>query len=152
MRSLMANPCEWRYSREMFRTILSLFLLASAAAAQAAPDISGNWIVQDRTGVVAIQRCGASVCGHIAKALVIKPNHPKTDVHNPSPALRNHPLIGLQILSGFEAGTDDWERGTIYDPESGKSYKSYLRLNRDGSLKVSGCVLFFCQSQRWTRR
>jgi uncharacterized protein (DUF2147 family) len=26
-----------------------------------------------------------------------------------------------------------------------------LRLNRDGSLKVSGCIAVFCRSQRWTR-
>jgi phosphoenolpyruvate carboxylase len=32
-----------------------------------------------------------------------------------------------------------------------KTYRSMLRLNADGSLKVSGCIAFFCQSQRWTR-
>ena len=135
----------------MYRVLAAILLLFTTEAAQAAPDVLGNWIIEDRTAVIAIDHCGAGLCGRIAKALVIKPNHPKTDVHNPNPALRANPLVGLQILSGFSPKQDRWDRGIIYDPESGRSYKSILRLNADGSLRVSGCVLFFCQSQRWTR-
>jgi uncharacterized protein (DUF2147 family) len=130
----------------------ALFLAASAPAVAAAPDVTGNWVTEDGTALIAVNRCGASVCGKIAKALVIKPGHPKTDVNNPDPKLRSRPLIGLTILSGFEAEDGEWKDGRIYDPESGKTYRSRLRLNADGSLKVSGCVLFICQSQRWTRR
>lgn len=135
----------------MVRFLAAMLILIVAGPAHAAPEVTGNWIIQDRSAMIAIERCGNGLCGRIAKALVLKPNYPKTDVHNPKPALRNRPLIGLQILSGFSAGKDRWDRGTIYDPESGRSYRSVLRLNPDGSLKVSGCVLFFCQSQRWTR-
>jgi uncharacterized protein (DUF2147 family) len=135
----------------MRRTGFALLLIASAAPALAAPDVTGNWIVQDRSGVVTIERCGASVCGRITRALIIKPNYPKTDVHNPDPKLRSRPMIGLPIISGFKEEADRWANGKIYDPESGKTYKSHLRLNADGSLKVSGCIAFFCQSQRWTR-
>jgi len=135
----------------MVRFFAALLMLASAGVARAAPQVTGNWIVQDRSAVIAIEQCGSGLCGRIAKALVIKPNYPKTDVHNPNKALRNRPLIGLQILSGFTPKANRWDAGTIYDPESGKSYKSILRVNADGSLRVSGCVLVFCQSQRWTR-
>ena len=135
----------------MGRLLAGTLVFAMASAAHAAPEVTGNWIIQDRSAVIAIERCGTGLCGRIAKALVIKPNYPKTDVHNPNAALRKRPMIGLQILSGFAARENRWDRGTIYDPESGKTYKSVLRLNPDGSLKVSGCVLFFCQSQRWTR-
>ena len=135
----------------MVRLFAALLMLVSAGIARAAPEVTGDWIVQDRSAVIAIQHCGSGLCGRIAKALLIKPNYPKLDVHNPNKALRNRPLIGLQILSGFTPDADRWDGGTIYDPESGKSYKSILRLNSDGSLRVSGCVLVFCQSQRWTR-
>jgi uncharacterized protein (DUF2147 family) len=54
-------------------------------------------------------------------------------------------------LTGFVPKSDRWDEGRIYDPESGKSYRSVLKLNADGSLKVSGCIVVFCQSQRWTR-
>jgi uncharacterized protein (DUF2147 family) len=135
----------------MARFPSTLVFLVTASAAQAAPNVVGDWVIQDKSAIVAIAPCGQSVCGHIAKALIHKPNYPQTDIHNPNPALRGKPLIGLQIIGGFVARGDRWDQGQIYDPESGKTYKSLLRLNPDGSLKVSGCILFFCQSQRWTR-
>ena len=135
----------------MYARLAIAMLLFAGSAAQAAPNIVGDWITQDRSAVIAISRCGTSVCGRISRALVIKPNYPKTDVHNPKPQLRGRPLIGLQILSGFVPVGDRWEKGRIYDPESGRTYRSRLKLNSDGSLKVSGCVAFICQSQRWTR-
>jgi uncharacterized protein (DUF2147 family) len=136
--------------------MMRLFPVAAAAAAVgspaiAAPAVTGNWIVQDRSAVIAIAPCGPHVCGRIARALVHKPGHSDKDVNNPDAALRDKPLIGLQILSGFVAKADHWDEGSIYDPESGKTYRSVLKLNPDGSLKVSGCVLFICRSQRWTR-
>jgi uncharacterized protein (DUF2147 family) len=140
---------DWR--RIMVRLLGFCFLLGTSAAAHATPMVTGNWIIADRSAVITVDHCGAGLCGRISKALIHKPNYPQTDVHNPNPALRSRPLIGLQILSGFRAREDKWDQGIIYDPESGKSYKSIVRLNPDGSLRVSGCVLFFCQSQRWTR-
>ena len=43
------------------------------------------------------------------------------------------------------------EGGRAYDPKSGQSYRSSLKLEPDGSLKLTGCVLFICESRRWTR-
>jgi len=130
---------------------VALLFLPVSAAASAAPPVAGDWVIEDKSALISIRPCGPSVCGRIARALIRKPGHPSTDVHNPDPALRKRPLIGLEILSGFVARADRWDGGRIYDPESGKTYRSVLRLNPDGSLKVSGCVLFICQSQRWTR-
>lgn len=133
------------------RYVIPAILLLCSSAASAAPDVTGNWVTEDKTGLVAISRCGESLCGSIARVLVARPGVPKTDVRNPDPALRNRPIQGLRILSGFRAGRDGWEEGRIYDPKSGKSYRSVLKLNADGSLKVSGCIAFICKSQRWTR-
>ena len=127
----------------------SLVLLGSPALA--APDVAGDWVIQDKSAIVTIAPRGARMCGRIAKALIHKPGYPQTDIHNPNPALRKRPMLGLQILSGFVPKAEQWDSGRIYDPESGKSYRSVLRLNRDGSLKVSGCITIFCRSQRWTR-
>ena len=47
----------------------------------------------------------------------------KTDIHNPDPTKRNHPIIGLVFISGFVRKSDTrWEDGTIYDPKSGTTY------------------------------
>ena len=40
--------------------------------------------------------------------------------------------------------------GTIYDPRNGKTYKSIVSKNADGTLAVKGCIAFFCQTQKWT--
>src|SRR3546814_3935581 len=77
----------------------------------APPDVTGHWVTEDGTGLIAISRCGNSVCGKVAKALVIKPGHPKTDVKNPDPALRKRPVIEMTILSGFKAEDGEWTNG-----------------------------------------
>jgi len=126
-------------------------LLALAAAGAPQPTIEGLWLNDDRKGLVRIAPCGPRLCGTIVKVLDRAPGTPRTDIHNPDPALRNRPFVGLQVLTGFERSGAIWKNGRAYDPESGKSYRSTLALNPDGSLKVTGCVLFICESRRWTR-
>jgi uncharacterized protein (DUF2147 family) len=47
----------------------------------------------------------------------------KTDIHNPDPTKRKHPIIGLVFISGFAKTSDTrWENGMVYDPKSGKTY------------------------------
>lgn len=132
--------------------LIALFpLLAASAAASAQSSIEGLWLNDDHKGLVRIEPCGRHLCGTIAKVLNKSPDAPKTDIHNPDPRLRSRPILGLPVLTGFSGSGGSWKGGRAYDPESGKSYKSYLELNPDGSLKVSGCVLFICESRRWTR-
>lgn len=127
--------------------ILMLGLPVPALAAE----VSGNWITQDKSAIVTISECGTSLCGSIARILVQRADIPKNDIHNPDPARRAYPLNGLRILSGFMRKGTRWEGGRIYDPKTGKSYASKLRLNADGSLGVSGCISIICRTQRWTR-
>jgi uncharacterized protein (DUF2147 family) len=135
----------------MRSALICLLLLVTGTAAEAAPDITGNWLTQDRSAVIAIAPCGNKLCGSIARVLVKRPGVPTTDINNPDPKLRSRPFIGLRLISGMSAAAKRWEGGRIYDPNNGKSYKSYLELNPDGSLKVAGCIAFICRSQRWTR-
>jgi uncharacterized protein (DUF2147 family) len=134
----------------MRHILLGIALLSATAAAEAA-EVTGRWITEDKSAVVAITRCGRSLCGTVAKVLVERPAVPKTDVRNPDPKLRDRPIQGLRILSGFTRDGERWEDGRIYDPKSGKSYASKLSLNPDGSLNVSGCIAVFCKTQRWSR-
>ena len=129
----------------------ALLLMASASGASAAPNVIGNWLTEDKSAIITIEPCGRQLCGSIARILVNRPGRPWTDSHNPDPALRNRPVLGMRIISGLNPGKERWDGGRIYDPQSGKSYKSYLQPNPDGSLKVAGCILVFCQAQRWTR-
>lgn len=129
--------------------LILLAALAAQPAVAAAPAVEGLWRTEDGSAVVEIARCGVQVCGRIARILAA--GKPTTDVNNPDPRRRARPLAGLQILSGFTPGTSSWTDGRAYDPKSGRSYDASLRLNRDGSLRVTGCVLIVCRSVRWTR-
>jgi uncharacterized protein (DUF2147 family) len=128
--------------------MLPLLLALAAAAPQT---VEGLWLNDDKKGLVQIAPCGTKLCGRIVKVLSRDPNAPKTDVHNPDPALRGRGFVGLPVLTGFARSGSSWTGGRAYDPESGKSYRSTLSLNPDGSLRVTGCVLFICESRRWTR-
>ncbi len=125
-----------------------LLALASAGAAHAAQPIAGRWLTEDGSAVVQVGPCGSSTCGRIATVLKPRPGAPTTDVNNPDAKLRSRPIVGLPILSGFSDTGDDW-RGRIYDPRSGKSYKSIVTRAADGTLKVKGCIAFLCQTQVW---
>jgi uncharacterized protein (DUF2147 family) len=120
-----------------------------AAGVSGTEDVKGYWVTADRTAVVQVATCGTTLCGTVAR--VLARGSPGTDVNNPQPSLRSRPLVGLQVLSGFASSGSSWINGRAYDPKTGRSYKASLTPNADGTLTVTGCVLFICQSQRWTR-
>ena len=133
-------------SRRLLVTALAASLLP--AAADAATPIAGRWVTQDGSGIVTVGPCGSTVCGRLTTILKARPGAAATDVNNAEPKLRSRPIQGLPILSNFVEKGDDW-RGTIYDPRNGKSYKSIVARNADGTLNVKGCIAFFCQTQVW---
>lgn len=135
----------------MLRSLpLSLLLcLAAATPANAAASVSGFWLTTEKDSIIEIGPCGNALCGRIARILKPNPNGPPRDINNPDPALRNRPIQGLPILVGFRDAGRSWE-GTAYDPRAGKSYRSYLTLQRDGTLEVKGCISFLCRTKSWT--
>ena len=129
------------------RSIVLSALLTLAAGAQAAEPIAGRWVTDDGKAIVTIGRCGPVTCGRITRILAPTPDGPPVDRNNPDPRLRNRPVQGLEVLSGFTDAGNDW-RGRIYDPEAGKWYKSIVA-REPGGLKAQGCILVFCRSQHW---
>ena len=126
-------------------------LAIAIAPAFAADPISGQWVTQDKEAVVTISNCGNSVCGKITRFLVPPPGGAdQRDIHNPDKSLRSRKLMGLSVLSGFSEDGDQW-RGEIYDPKTGKTYRSVIQRKGANKLEVKGCVAIFCQTQVWTR-
>ncbi|WP_315760218.1 DUF2147 domain-containing protein [Sphingomonas sp. Y38-1Y] len=123
--------------------------LSIAAPAHAADPVAGRWLTEGGQAIVAIRPCGANLCGAIERVVKPTPGAPTTDAKNPNPALRSRPYVGLTILSNFKDAGSDW-RGQIYDPKSGKTYRSMLKA-AGNNLEVKGCVAVFCRSQTWTR-
>jgi uncharacterized protein (DUF2147 family) len=130
-------------------TILAAGLLASAAPATAAAPIKGKWYTKDKRAIVTIEPCGKTMCGRLTRFIQPPKNGVTTDINNPEPAMKKRKLIGIRILSDFVADGDKWH-GKIYDPESGKTYRSVVSHGQAGTLSVEGCVAMFCQAQTWT--
>lgn len=123
--------------------------LALATPHVASAQIDGRWITQGGQSVVTIAPCGRDHCGTITRVLKADRGTPTTDVNNPDPAFRSRAIIGLPILTEFVPDGTRW-RGQIYDPRSGRTYKSFLEASGT-TLKVTGCIAFLCQSQIWNR-
>lgn len=128
--------------------LASAALLVAPLPVAAAPAIAGRYLTEDGSGVVTVGPCGSTVCGRLTTILKARPGAAATDVNNSDPKLRTRPILGLPILSGFTDAGKDW-RGRIYDPRNGKTYKSIVSRNADGTLAVKGCIAFLCQTQTW---
>ena len=128
-----------------------MIMVFAALAAAALPTIDGDWVTADRSAVVRIAPCGPRLCGTVVRILAREADVPHTDVNKPDARLRSRPRGGLTVLSGFTPSGGGWAGGHAYDAKSGKSYRASLARNADGSLTVTGCWLFICQSQRWLR-
>lgn len=63
---------------------------------------------------------------------------PKTDLHNPDESLRQRPLIGLEMLSGFRFHKGRW-RGRLYLPTEGSNWASKAFV-KNGQLQIHGYV------------
>ena len=87
------------------------------------------------------------------------PNHPsgepRRDVKNPDPEKRNQTNVGLVLIQGFtyNEANDEWENGSVYNPVSGKTYRSYMKFETDNKLKVRGYlgVSLLGKTVVWTR-
>ncbi len=67
---------------------------------------------------------------------------------------KNKPVIGLVIIESIKKNGNEFNDGTILDPENGKTYKCYLELVNNNKLKVRGYLGFslFGRTQYWTRK
>jgi uncharacterized protein (DUF2147 family) len=143
-------------------------LLAGLALAVPAPaqverprrdDVRGLWIdhrdPEKRKVAVWIEDCDGHLCGHIY--WLRKPlsgGRPKRDQHNPDARLRDRPLCGLRILSGFKrTGDGAWSAGQIYNPGDGRTFSSTMTLESDGGLRISGYLglSLFGKTVEWVR-
>ena len=64
--------------------------------------------------------------------------HNRLDDNNPDEALRGRAIVGMNIYSDYVFQNNRWQ-GKIYDPESGNTYESYMKL-KSGVLEIRGYV------------
>ena len=124
-------------------------LTATTSFGAGSGDILGPWKSDGGDSRLELFKCGERICGKIVWLKV--PNYidrtdgpvgkTKVDRKNPNPALRNRPIIGLQVIKGFTpTGINRWGSGTCYNPETGKSYKCTMKLASPNRLKLRGYI------------
>jgi len=121
--------------------IYFLFLLtipiktSSISSAVKADDILGIYWSPKKDGKVEIYKRNNKYYGK-----TIWGKGEKLDTKNPDPALRSRSVIGLEFLKDFVFdGDDEWEDGTVYDPESGNTYNCKMWLE-EGDLVLKGYI------------
>ncbi len=133
--------------------LLSMFVLLIVAVMPAwsasGDDVVGLWYTDGGKSKVEIVRNQDEFNGKIVwlEEEVYPEDDPdagkvKVDRNNPEEKLRSKPLLGLELVWGFkydEKGRK-WERGKIYDPESGKTYNCNMWLDEEGNLNVKGSL------------
>lgn len=136
-------------------TMLALFLTASLSVlAQSGDAILGKWLNPSGEGQVQVYKKGDKYFGKLVWIKI--PNDetgkPKTDKHNPDPALRSRPELGLELLKDFTVDGKVYEGGTIYDPKNGKTYSCKMTLNGN-QLKIRGYIgiSLLGRTEVWTR-
>lgn len=112
-----------------------------AGIAHAADPVEGVWKTQVDDGAyahVTIAACGTKLCGVIAKT------------YNDTGEYKS-PNLGKRLVWDMEAeGSGAYAGGRIWQPSTGKEYKSKMALSGD-VLKVSGCFGPICKKQTWSR-
>lgn len=128
------------------------FILALLIALPAFAQIEGRWLSEEKNGEIEIYKEGDKWYGKLVRAKK-NPETNNLDVHNPDESKRGQLVVGQVIVMGLEAdGKNEWSGGKIYDPKSGKTYKSKAEL--DGNkLKLRGYigVSLFGRTSTWTR-
>ncbi len=124
--------------------------MAARPADNAAP-LLGRWLTEPRDGIIEVTR----VADGSYQGTIIGGNAPgRLDLKNPDPARRHQPLLGQTILLGMRNdGGNAWGGGTIYDPDSGRTYKCHIEILDQAHLKVRGFIglSLLGRSQTWTR-
>jgi uncharacterized protein (DUF2147 family) len=141
---------------------LAVAILATPSFS-ASDDILGAWFNQDKDAKIEIFKCGNDYCGKIiwlkepvypAASKEGTPGTPKLDTKNPDAAHRKDPLMGLQMIYGFQpSGDGQWKNGKIYDPDSGKTYSAKATLVSHDQLDLRGFIgiSLIGRTERWTR-
>ena len=80
----------------------------------------------------------------------------KVDKNNPEDKLKSRKVMGLKLLKDFtyDSSENEWSGGSIYNPTSGKTYSSYMKLEGN-KLQVRGYIgkswMGLGKTATWTR-
>lgn len=80
----------------------------------------------------------------------------KVDKNNPEDKLKSRKVMGMKLLKDFtyDSSENEWSGGSIYNPTSGKTYSSYMKMEGN-KLQVRGYIgkswMGLGKTATWTR-
>jgi len=114
-------------SRTFFLVVVALLVMSGSwALAEDKPGadaVLGKWWFPKKNGQFEMTKSNGIYTGRV----VAYDDADALDKNNPDPKLAKRKFIGIEMLSNFKyEGNSRWEGGTIYDGDSGKTYKCSL--------------------------
>ncbi|MGD0155012.1 MAG: DUF2147 domain-containing protein [Terracidiphilus sp.] len=130
---------------------------AFASASVSPPSPVGRWKTVDHASgkvksIVAIREQNGKLYGTIEKLFDPPVAHPTCYLC--SGAMKDRPLVGLQVLWGFGQDGSQWSGGQVLDPETGKIYRASLTVEDGGNkLRLRGYigVPLLGRTEHWLR-
>jgi uncharacterized protein (DUF2147 family) len=142
----------------LIRSVLVILFISgfNAVFGQNKDALIGKWLTAKGDAQILIYPSGNKFSGRIV--WLKKPNDssgkPETDDKNPDQSLSRRPILGLEILKGFNYTENGlWEGGTIYDPKTGRTYSCRISLADGDKINVRGFVgiSMLGRTETWSR-
>lgn len=94
----------------------------------------GKWLRPSNGAQVNFYDCGGKLCGKVVDKG------------------RSNATVGTVILAGAtKSGESEW-KGSLLNPDDGKTYSGVITLVGDDGLNLKGCALgIFCEGETWRR-
>ncbi len=136
-----------------FVKILLLATLVGMTSAASAMGPMGLWTDEKGKARMKVAVCDdGTLCARIV--WLRQPNDkngkPLVDDLNGDSKLRNRPIIGVPVAYNMvKTRANEWS-GRVYDPQrGGQTYKGTMTLLKNGRMKVTGCLMFICETEYW---
>lgn len=134
-------------------TFSAFFLISSHAMSQ--DTIFGKWkTIDDETGkpksIVEIYEKDGKAYGKVVEITDPEKQEAVCDECDKDDPRKNERILGMVVLKDMEKDDDEWDDGTILDPNNGKVYRCKMWLE-EGQLQVRGYIGFSLlgRTQTW---
>ena len=135
---------------------LIIMLLFISGIMHAQSDVIGKWkTIDDNTGeprsIVEIYKKGNKLFGKIDR--ILNESHRKNLCTECEGEDFNQPIEGMVIIKNLQKDGDEYEDGTILDPENGKTYRCKIWVDEENPnvLNVRGYIAFLFRTQEWIK-
>ena len=128
---------------------ISFLFALTGLMAQSADDIVGLWLVENEDAYIRIYERGGEYFGKVAWL-----EEPYDEEGNPQTDDKGDEVFGMEIMKNFEFDEDEWNDGTIYDAQTGKTYHGSIEMEDRNTLNLRGSVDSFGligRTESWTR-